>query len=66
MIQSQCRCNGSDGYLAWVDNTLQIEETGNEDLQGIDYNFRVSDDATALRNLILELVNLIHSISANQ
>ncbi len=25
-LQSQFRCNGSDGYLAWIDNTLQIRE----------------------------------------
>ncbi len=31
-LQSQFRCNGSDGYLAWLDNVLQIKETANETL----------------------------------
>lgn len=53
-LESQFRCNGSDGYLAWVDNTLQIEDTVNEDLAGIDYDFQVFDNPTELRNLILE------------
>ena len=26
-LSSQFRCNGSDGYLAWLDNTLQINDT---------------------------------------
>lgn len=29
-LASQFRCNGSDGYLAWVDNCLQIRKTANE------------------------------------
>ncbi|HEX4869230.1 MAG TPA: DNA/RNA helicase domain-containing protein, partial [Moraxellaceae bacterium] len=28
-LASQFRCNGSDGYLAWLDHTLQIRETAN-------------------------------------
>jgi len=28
-LQSQFRCNGSDGYLAWLDNLLQIKPTEN-------------------------------------
>jgi len=32
-LSSQFRCNGSDGYLAWVDNALQIRETAHETLQ---------------------------------
>lgn len=42
-LASQFRCNGSNGYLAWIDNTLQIKETANETLEGIDYDFRVFD-----------------------
>lgn len=53
MLQSQFRYNGSDGYLVWEDNPLQIEETVNEDFQGIDYDFRVFDYPTALRNRLL-------------
>lgn len=51
---SQFRCNGSDGYLALLDNMLQIRETANKDLTGIDFEFRVMDSPAALRDLIFE------------
>ena len=54
-LESQFRCNGSDGYLAWINNTLQIEETANPTLAGIDYDFRVFDTPNALRARIIEL-----------
>ena len=57
-LTSQFRCNGSDGYLAWLDNTLQIRETVNQDLSGVDYDFRVLDNPTELRNLIVEKNNI--------
>jgi DUF2075 family protein len=53
-LTSQFRCNGSDGFLAWLDNTLQIRETANETLEGIDYDFRVIDSPVELRDLIFE------------
>lgn len=53
-LNSQFRCNGSDGYLAWLDNTLQIRETVNQDLSGVDYDFRVLDSPAELRDLIIE------------
>jgi hypothetical protein len=56
-LESQFRCNGSDGYLAWVDSTLQISETANETLEGIDYDFRVCDNPNELRELIFERNN---------
>ncbi|MBE0565773.1 MAG: DUF2075 domain-containing protein [Krumholzibacteria bacterium] len=54
-LQSQFRCNGSDGYLAWLDDTLQIRETANDDLGDIDFDFRVLDSPTELMQLIEEL-----------
>ncbi|WP_417514716.1 DNA/RNA helicase domain-containing protein [Marinobacter sp.] len=51
-LSSQFRCNGSDGYLAWVDHVLQIRETANTTLDGVDYDFRVFDDPNELRNFI--------------
>ncbi|WP_203300867.1 DNA/RNA helicase domain-containing protein [Marinobacter sediminum] len=51
-LSSQFRCNGSDGYLAWIDHVLQIRETANTALDGIDYDFRVFDDPNELRNFI--------------
>jgi DUF2075 family protein len=53
-LESQFRCNGSDGYLAWLDNTLQIRETANQTLDDIDYTFEVYDDPTELHNMIIE------------
>jgi DUF2075 family protein len=51
-LQSQFRCNGSNGYLAWVDNTLQIKETANETLEGINYDFKVFDSPNDLYDAI--------------
>ena len=51
-LASQFRCNGSDGYVAWVDNVLDIKQTANETLAGIDFDFRVYDSPNDLRNII--------------
>jgi len=51
-LESQFRCNGSDGYLAWLDNTLQIRETAHEILETKDYDFRILDSPTELHELI--------------
>ncbi|WP_395026153.1 DNA/RNA helicase domain-containing protein [Comamonas odontotermitis] len=51
-LASQFRCNGSDGYLAWLDNTLDIRETANPTLDGSNYEFRVFDDPVALHEAI--------------
>ena len=40
-LLSQFRCNGSDGYLAWLDDMLEIRETANYDLEGIDFDIRL-------------------------
>ncbi len=53
-LESQFRCNGSDGYLAWLDNVLQVRRTANVTLEGIDYDFRVCNDVHELRSLIIE------------
>lgn len=53
-LTSQFRCNGSDGYLAWLDDTLGIRETANYDLEGIDYDFEVLDTPQETREKIVE------------
>lgn len=53
-LDSQFRCNGSDGYLAWIDRILEIKDTANFDIDGFDYDFRVFDDPNELRSLIEE------------
>lgn len=51
-LKSQFRCNGSDGYLAWLDNTLQVRPTANETLDVDEFDFRVVDTPDELRRLI--------------
>lgn len=53
-LESQFRCNGSDGYLAWLDQLLQIRETANTSLQGLNYDFKVFDNPAELRDFIFE------------
>jgi DUF2075 family protein len=53
-LASQFRCNGSDGYLGWVDHALQIRTTANTELEGIDYDFAVCDSPSELRDRIFE------------
>ncbi len=53
-LQSQFRCNGSDGYLAWLDDVLQIRETANMTLEDIDFDFQVIDSPKVLQDLIFE------------
>lgn len=51
-LSSQFRCNGSDGYLAWLDDTLDIRATANPLLDTGDYDFRVFDDPAEMHALI--------------
>jgi DUF2075 family protein len=53
-LVSQFRCNGSDGYLAWLDNVLGIRETANYDLEGIDYDIKVCDSPEEVRQIVFE------------
>jgi hypothetical protein len=53
-LESQFRCGGSDGYIAWIDNTLDIRNTANYDLTDILYDFRVYDDPEEMRKAIEE------------
>lgn len=51
---SQFRCNGSDGYLAWLDNVLEIEETANYELDD-SYDFQVFDSPKDVKEIIESL-----------
>ena len=55
-LLSQFRCNGSNGYLAWLDHVLGIRETAHTDLSTLDfsYDFRVLDSPDEVRHLIDE------------
>ena len=53
-LNSQFRCNGSDGYLAWLDHILQIRETANNTLDANEYEFKVFDNPEEMRDSIFE------------
>ena len=53
-LKSQFRCDGSDGYLAWLDNILEIRETANFDIDD-KYDFKVFDNPNQLRDTIFKL-----------
>lgn len=53
-LTSQFRCNGSDGYLVWLDDVLEIRETANYDIEGIDYDFEVLDSPDEMRQKVIE------------
>ena len=53
-LPSQFRCSGSDGYLAWLDQTLGIRSTANDQLDRGSYDIRVFDDPVAMHQAIRE------------
>ena len=53
-LESQFRCNGSDGYLAWLDNTLQIHDTANDFFNNKDYDFKIFNNPRELHEEIIE------------
>lgn len=52
-LESQFRCNGSDGYLAFTDDLLQIRQTANPDIEGLGYEIRVFDSPADLKKQIV-------------
>ena len=53
-LESQFRCNGSDGYIAWLDDVLDIRRTENSNGFDLDYDIRICDTPNELRDLIFE------------
>jgi uncharacterized protein len=51
-LASQFRCNGSDGYLAWLDDVLGVRETANPKLDVAEFDFRILDSPTEMHELI--------------
>lgn len=60
-LVSQFRCNGSDGYLAWLDHTLEIRDTANYDMEDIDYDIRILDSPAKMQELIIERNRTSHN-----
>jgi len=50
-LVSQFRCNGSDGYLAFLNHILNIRPSANNTFD-IDYELRVFDDPNAMREAL--------------
>lgn len=53
-LSSQFRCNGSDGYIAWLDDVLGIRETANFNFENYNYEFKVFDTPEEMRKRIIE------------
>lgn len=53
VLVSQFRCNGSDGYLAFLDNMLEIKETANYDYD-MDYDVRLFSNPNKMRDELRE------------
>lgn len=56
VLNSQFRCNGSDGYIAFLDDILNIRETANKKLDKDTFDFRVFDNPNTLRDT-LRIIN---------
>jgi DUF2075 family protein len=50
---SQFRCSGSDSYLSWIDNVLEINTEATDDFDH-DYDIRICDSPEEVRQLIFE------------
>lgn len=51
-LVSQFRCNGSEGYIAFLDHILGIKETANFDGFEMDYDIRIFDSALEMREAL--------------
>jgi len=53
-LSSQFRCNGSDGYIAFINNLLEIKETANKTFDLSNFEIKVFDDPNEMRNELRE------------
>lgn len=53
-LKSQFRCNGSDGYLAWLDHVLEIRETANYNMDDINYDICICDSPNEMKDIIFQ------------
>ena len=54
-LESQFRCNGSDGYIAWIDDVLQIRDTANKNGFDLDYDIQIFDNPNEMKEKIFEI-----------
>lgn len=53
-LESQFRCNGSDGYIAWLDDVLDIRKTANNEEFDLDYDIKICNTPNEVRDIIFE------------
>ena len=53
-LVSQFRCNGSEGYLAWLDDVLDIRKTANYEMDDVDYDIRICDSPSEVYDIVVE------------
>lgn len=53
-LLSQFRCNGSNGYLSWIDDLLEIRQTANFSIRDLDYDIQIFDTPQEVRDRIVE------------
>ena len=53
-LHAQFRCNGSDSYIAFINNLLQIERNANNTFEG-DFKIKVFDNPNEMRDELREL-----------
>jgi DUF2075 family protein len=53
-LESQFRCNGSQGYLPWLDSVLGIEGESIDEFDRTSFDFRVVDSPVELHRMIEE------------
>ncbi len=51
-LTSQFRCNGSDGYLAFLDDVLGIRSTANKSFDTTDYDIEIFESPSVMREAL--------------
>lgn len=59
-LRSQFRCDGSDGYIAFLDNLLGIRQTANTIFEFNKLDIQVFDNPCDMRDKLRELNNINH------
>lgn len=52
VLESQFRCNGSDGYIAFLDDALELKLTANKTIDQKEFDFRVFDTPESMREAL--------------
>lgn len=53
-LQSQFRCGGSDDYMAWLDNILEVRPSDGQLFSRDRFDFKIVDSPTQLHKLVKE------------